>query len=88
MKYKPIKIKDMHDDSWVGKCLPPDPLYCNVLGPPNDVFDLMEKVFTKEKVTEFYKRNNENQVMLLEASLVGNLSKNFGRGRFERPFPS
>lgn len=46
VKYKPIKIKDMHDDSWVGKRLPPDPLHCNVLGPPNDLFDLMEKVFT------------------------------------------
>ena len=61
VKYKPIKLKDMHDDSWVGKRLPPDPLHCNVLGPPNDLFDLMEKVFTKESVTEFYKRNNEKR---------------------------
>ena len=61
VKYKPIRIKDMHDDSWVGKRLPPDPLHCNVLGPPNDLFDLMEKVFTKEKVTDFYKRNNEKR---------------------------
>ena len=61
VNYKPIKLKDGHDDSWVGKHLPPDPLHVNVLGPPNDVFDLMEKVFSKEKVTEFYTRNNQKR---------------------------
>ena len=61
IKYKPIKIQGMHDDSWVGKRLPPDPLHCNVLGPPNDLFDLMEKVFSEEKMTEFYTRNNEKR---------------------------
>ena len=61
VKYKLIKLKDGHDDSWVGKRLPPDPLHCNVLGPPNDLFDLMEKVFSKDKVTAFYQRNNERR---------------------------
>ena len=42
-----------------GKHLPPDPLHVNVLGPPKNLFDLMEKVFSKEKVTDFYRRNNE-----------------------------
>ena len=54
-------MKNMHIDSWVGKHLPPDPLHVNVLGPPKNLFDLMEKVFSKEKVTDFYRRHNEKR---------------------------
>ena len=43
------------------KHLPPDPLHVNVLGPPKNLFDLMEKVFSKEKVTDFYRRHNEKR---------------------------
>ena len=41
--------------------LPPDPLHCNVFGPPNDCFDLMEEVFRNEEVTDFYKRHHEKR---------------------------
>ena len=51
----------MHDNSWVGKHLPPDPLHVNVLGPPNNLFDLMETVFQKDKVNDFYRRHNEKR---------------------------
>ena len=61
VKFVPIKLKNGHDDSWVGKYLPPDPLHCNVLGPPNDCFDLMEEVFGKEELTAFYKRHHEKR---------------------------
>ena len=61
VKYKQIKLKNVHDGSWVGKYLPPDPLHCNVLGPPNDCFDLMEEVFRNEEVTDFYKRHHEKR---------------------------
>ena len=30
VEYKPMNLKDMHDDSWAGKRLPPDPLQCKV----------------------------------------------------------
>ena len=39
-----IKNEGMHDDSWVDGMIPPDCLHCSVLGPPNDLFDLMGKV--------------------------------------------
>ena len=31
------------------------------VGPPKSLFDLMEKVFSKEKVTDFYRRHNEKR---------------------------
>ena len=49
------------DNSLVGKHLPLDPLHVNLLGPPKNLFDLMEKVFSKEKVTDFYRRQNEKR---------------------------
>ena len=54
-------MKNMHIDSWVGKHLPPDPLHVNVLGPLNNVFDLMEKDFSQEKVTDFCRQHNEKR---------------------------
>ena len=35
--------------------------HVNVLGPPKNLFDLMEKVFSKEKVTDFYRPHNEKR---------------------------
>ena len=49
------------DNSWVEKHLQPDPLHVNVLSPSKKLFDLMEKVFSKEKVTDFYRPHNEKR---------------------------
>ena len=35
--------------------LPPDPLHCNLLGPCNDVLELLEKMYPVEMTEEFYK---------------------------------
>ena len=38
--------------------LKPDPLHINILGPPNDVIDLLEDLYPVEMKEEFYMRHN------------------------------
>ena len=38
--------------------LPPDPLHVNILGPPNDVLELLEENYPVEMTEEFYMRHN------------------------------
>ena len=38
--------------------LPPDLLHVNILGPPNDVLELLEEMYPVEMKEEFYVRHN------------------------------
>ena len=38
--------------------LKPDPLHINILGPPNDVLELLKELYLVEMKDEFYVRHN------------------------------
>ena len=54
VEFPPIHLKNGHDDDWVGKTLPPEPLHTNLLGPCNDALEKLEEEFESE-MRCFYK---------------------------------
>ena len=60
VEFPPIHLKNGHDDEWVAKTLPPDPLHTNLLGPCNDALDKLEEEFGLE-MKFFYLRHFLNK---------------------------
>ena len=49
-----------------------DPLHINILGPPNDVLELLEELYPVEMKKEFYLRHNLKRVgKVQEENLMG-----------------
>ena len=60
VEFPPINLKHGHDDEWVAKTLPPDPLHTNLLGPCNDALEILEEEF-KIEMKFFYAKHCLNK---------------------------
>ena len=57
-EFPPMALRKDQVDKPVILFMKPDPLHINILGPPNDVLELLEELYPVEMKEEFYLRHN------------------------------